>query len=51
MRRGVEITTKGRVAVIVMRAQEGKYTWQEAAEMIMELFDKELLNPPKDDER
>jgi len=46
--RGVKITTKGKVAVIVMRATDGKLSWRVATEMIMELFDHELLNPPKE---
>jgi len=45
----IKITTKGKVAVIVMRAVDGKWTWEEATEMIMELFDHELLNPPKEE--
>jgi hypothetical protein len=48
MIKGVNITTKGKVAVIVMRAMDGRFTWEEAVEKIMELFDHELLNPPRE---
>ena len=45
---GIRLTTKGKVAAIIMRAVDGRFTWEEATELIMELFDNELLNPPRE---